>query len=121
MRMTAMLICFCVLLVVLTCVFTSCDFESRPVARVQEQGYATVTYVAKNSSFHGIHRHDCRIRVENEKYNIAADFNSCSVGMWNKPKYWDCREGDIIEVIVNIEYYTDDNTIRRVWITETSN
>lgn len=119
MRMTAMLIIVFIILTILACALAGCEYNSRPIARIQEQGTAVITSINRGGTYvAGIHRHECRIRVENSKYGVSATFCSSSVGLWNKPRYWNCQQGESIDVIVNIEYYTDDNAIRRIWITE---
>lgn len=99
---------------------TGCNrsYEKHPVARYQETVTATITRVDKGSWFAGTRHYQTKVWVTDDKYGSTAYFQSYTNGLFYVPKYWDCKKGDKITVIANVEYYIENNQIRRIWLQE---
>jgi hypothetical protein len=109
-----------IILFSLILLLTGCNrsHEAHPVARYQEIVTATITRIDKGSWFAGTRHSQTKIWVTDDKYGSTAYFQSYVDGLFYLPKYWNCKKGDKITVIANIEYYVANNQIRRIWLQE---
>ena len=113
-NMMKMVVLFNILILLLT----GCDYERRPSARIQDTTVAVITNVTRGSWYVKRHYYVSKVEVYNEKYDIYATFSSESAGMFHQPKYWNSKEGDLIPVVITIDYFTDTNEIYNITMRE---
>ena len=98
------------------------DFYDKPI-QARECFYAYINqwneqWLAHPCPYVKRHYYVSKVEVYNEKYDIYATFSSESAGMFHQPKYWNSKEGDLIPVVITINYFTDTNEIYSITMRE---